>query len=95
MRRWHRILAFALFCGVAAAVAAQSQGATVAAGAVIAGQVSPWRNAQFVLYAYGAVWVGLALYLWRLAGLARRLSREVSRLEAAARGASEKGSIGS
>jgi CcmD family protein len=50
-------------------------------GDIVAGQISPWRNAHFVILAYGAVWVGLALYVLRLAMLARSLRRELSALE--------------
>lgn len=50
-------------------------------GDIIAGQISPWRNAHFVIIAYGAVWAGLALYVLRLAMLARSLSRELSALQ--------------
>ncbi len=49
-------------------------------GAVIAGKLSPWRHAHFVLYAYGAIWGGLVLYLVRLSRLMRGLDDEVRRL---------------
>lgn len=68
---------------VATAVAQGTQ--SPAGGDIIAGTTSPWRNARFVLYAYAVVWVGVALYLWRLTNIARRLSREVDRIEKAAR----------
>jgi len=72
----------AVGCAVGTAIAQPA--APGDTGAILAGAASPWRNAHFVLYAYGAVWVGLALYLWRLASLARRLSREIDRLETSA-----------
>ena len=65
---------------IATAIAQPNTGAS--GGDILAGAVSPWRNAHFVLYAYGAVWGGLALYVWRLASLARRLGRDIDRLEA-------------
>jgi len=67
---------------LAAAAAAQTGVDTTAwHGAVIAGQPSPWRNAHFVLLAYGAIVVGIILYLWRLASFAGRLKRDVQTLE--------------
>jgi|GEM_PF-1188414 len=75
-----RSFAFVLALLVVGCVAAT---ALAQPGDTIAQQTSPWRNAHFVLYAYGAVWVGLVLYVWRLASLARRLDREVRKLERA------------
>ena len=75
---------------VCSTVALAQQAGASAAGDFIAGQTSPWRSAHFVLYAYGAVWVGLALYVWRLAGLARRLGRELEHLEGAMKARSER-----
>ncbi len=50
-------------------------------GDIIAGQPSPWSNAHFVLWAYGAVWGAVAIYVWRIAALAKTLKRDIAALE--------------
>ena len=57
-----------------------AQAGPAPAGDVIAGDVSPWKSAHFVLYAYGAILVGIVAYVWRLAGMASRLRREAGEL---------------
>ena len=64
------ILAILLAVGAASA---QSTGS----GDLIAGQASPWRNAHFVILAYGAIWGILVLYLLRLRGMVKALAEEV------------------
>lgn len=67
------IMAFTML--IAASAGAQTS------GDLIAGQPSPWNNAHFVLWAYGAVWGAVALYVWRIAALAKTLRRDITALE--------------
>ena len=50
------------------------------AGAVIAGQSSPWQNAHFVLIAYGAIWGILVLYIIRLRNMIQTLKKDLDTL---------------
>jgi hypothetical protein len=52
----------------------------IAGGGDIAGAVSPWQGARFVLWTYGAVWGVLVLYLLRLLHQFSKLKNEVSSL---------------
>jgi hypothetical protein len=69
------ITALASMVLLAASVGAQTS------GEMIAGQPSPWNNAHFVLWAYGAVWGAVALYVWRIAAIAKTLRRDITALE--------------
>lgn len=80
MTRSTRFISLALAVGLTASIALGQPG-----GDMIAGQMSPWRSAHFVLWAYGLVWAGLALYVWRMASLTHRLEKQVNDLEQASR----------
>ena len=72
------VSALVLVLGCAAEILAQPAAPPV--GDVVAGSVSPWSNAHFVLYAYAAILIGVVAYVWRLARLAARIQREVQEL---------------
>ena len=52
------------------------------AGEALVGDVTPWRNAHFVVAAYGAVWLGTVLYILHLLRRIAALERDIARLQA-------------
>ncbi|HPU86101.1 MAG TPA: CcmD family protein [Candidatus Latescibacteria bacterium] len=52
------------------------------AGDTLVGDVSPWKNAHFVVAAYGAVWLGAVLYILHLLRRIGALERDIARLRA-------------
>ena len=62
-------------------VAGVAYAQSVGSGDLVAGQISPWRNARFVILAYGVIWGILVLYLLRLRGMVKALVEDVKSIK--------------